>query len=104
MLTLIVPAIFLFFAEKIKLSEIKAEFNGKDRKYYIITSIAWTLAIFFSLRSFQLGEVTTVVPLQASSVLINVLIAYFVLGEKKDEFKKIISALLVIAGIYLTIL
>jgi len=104
MLTLVVPAVFLFFAEKIKMSEIKTEFNGKDRKYYIITSIAWTLAIFFSLRSFQLGEVTTVVPLQASSVLINVLIAYFVLGEKKDEIKKIVSALLVIAGIYLTIL
>lgn len=104
MLTLVIPAIFLFLAEKIKLSEIKAEFNSKDKKYYIITGVAWALTIFFSLRSFQLGSVTTIVPLQASSVLLNVLVAYFVLGEKKDQIKKIIAAALVIGGIYLTIL
>ena len=104
MLTLIVPASFIMIGEKIKFREVFEEFKTKDKKYYILTGIAWALTIFFSLRTFQLGSVTTIVPLQASSVLLNVLVAHFVMGEKKDGVKKIISAILVILGIYLTIL
>ena len=104
MLTLVVPAFMIWFAEKIPLKVIVGEFNGEARKFYIATGIAWGLTILFALRSFQLGEVTTIVPLQALSVLANVLVAYFFLGEKKDEIKKVLAALIVIAGVYLTVL
>jgi uncharacterized membrane protein len=103
MFTFIIPAIIIFFGEKIKLSEVIKEFKSPDIKNYFITGIAWGLTVFFSLRSFQFGKVTTIVPLQAISVLINVLIAYFFFGEKKDEWKKIIAAILVIIGIVLTV-
>lgn len=104
MLTLFIPALFIVFGERIRFSEILTEFNSPDQKYYILTGIAWALTIFFSLRSFQLGKVTTIVPLQATNVLLNIIVAYFFLGEKKDELKKITAAILVIVGIYLTIL
>lgn len=104
MLTLFIPALFIVVGERIKLSEIVAEFNSPDQKYYILTGIFWALTIFFSLRSFQLGKVTTIVPLQATNVLLNVIVAYFFLGEKKDELKKTTAALLVMLGIYLTII
>ncbi len=103
MLTLFLPALMVFFGERIKPSEVLREYNGSDRKWYITTGIAWALTIFFSLRAFQLGTVTTVVPLAATSVLLNVVVAYFFLGERKEEWKKIIAALIVIAGIYLTV-
>ena len=93
----------IFFGERIKLSEVIREYEGQDKRYYLITGIAWGLTIFFSLRSFQLGKVTTIVPLQATSVLLNVLIAYFVLGEKRDELKKVVAATLVIVGVILTV-
>jgi drug/metabolite transporter (DMT)-like permease len=104
MLTLIIPAFMLFFGERIKISEIVREYNSKERKYYFLTGIFWALTIFFSLRAFQFGKVTTIVPLQATNVLLNVAIAYFFLGEKKDGLKKIIAAILIIIGIYLTVM
>lgn len=103
MLTLAIPALMIMIVEKIKPQELLTEFRGQDQKYYILTGAFWALTIFFSLRSFQLGKVTTIVPLQASNVLLNVLVAYFLLGEKKDEIKKILAAILVMIGITLTI-
>lgn len=102
-LTLFLPALMIFLGERLKFSEIIHEYHNIDRKYYLITGISWALAIFFLLRSFQFGKVTTVVPLQATSVLFNVLIAYFILGEKEDKCKKIISAILVIVGVFLIV-
>ncbi len=104
MLTLVIPAAFIFIGDKIRLPDMVNELRGKDRKYYLLTGVFWALTIFFSLRSFQLGKVTTIVPLQATNVLLNVLVAYFVLGERKDEFKKLVAAALVIGGICLTVL
>lgn len=103
MLSLFVPSLFLLLGERIKTSEILTEFNGPDRKHYVLTGIFWALTIFFSLRSFQLGKVTTIVPLQATNVLLNVIVAYFFLGERKDGLKKVIAAIMVMVGIYLTI-
>jgi drug/metabolite transporter (DMT)-like permease len=103
MITLALPALIILFGERIKLSEVLREYSGQDRKWYVITGIAWAFTIFFSLRAFQLGSVTTIVPLAATAVLLNVIVAYLFLGEKKDEWRKIIAALLVIAGIYLTV-
>lgn len=103
MFTFLIPAVIIFFGERIKLSEIIREIKSPDRKNYLITGIAWGLTVFFSLRSFQFGKVTTIVPLQATSVLLNVLVAYFLFSEKKDGWKKIIAAILVIIGIVLTV-
>lgn len=104
MLALIIPAAMLFFVEKISLHQMFVEYKNSNGKYYLLTGVFWALTIFFSLRSFQFGEVTTIVPLQATNVLLNVAVAYLFLGEKKEELKKIIAALIIIAGIYLTVI
>lgn len=90
-------------AERIFISDVVAEYRGKDRKYYLITGVAWGLVIMFSLRAFQLGKVSTIVPIQAMSVLLNVIVAYLILKERDNLARKIIAACLVIVGIYLTI-
>lgn len=104
MLTLVIPGIMIWLTEKIPIQTIIDEYNSKAKKYYVATGIAWGLTILFALRSFQFGEVTTIVPLQGLSVLINVIIAYFFLGEKRDKWKKILAAILVVLGVYLTVL
>lgn len=103
MVTLLIPALMLLFGQRIKLSEVLREYNGLDRKWYIITGIAWALTIFFSLRAYQLSTVTLIVPLAASAVFLNVIVAYFLLGERTEKWKKIIAALIVILGICLTV-
>lgn len=102
-LTLLVPASIIGMTEKIKIREVINEFKTGNKKYYITTGVAWGLCIFFQLRAFQFGRVTTIVPLQATSVLINVLVAYFLLGEKSNSLKKVVAAILVMVGVYLTV-
>jgi len=104
MFTLVVPALMIALVEKISFKELKEEFLfSKDKKYYLITGLSWGLLIFFMLRAYRFGQVTVVTPLAATSVLINVIIAYIFLKERKDKFKKILAAILVIIGVYLTV-
>jgi drug/metabolite transporter (DMT)-like permease len=103
MLTFLVPAFYIFFGERIKFSEIIYEYKSSSKRNYIITGAAWGLLSFFYLRSFQFGEVTIIVPIQATSVLINVLVAYFFLKERSHGLKKIITSILVVIGIILTV-
>jgi drug/metabolite transporter (DMT)-like permease len=105
MLTLVIPASMITVGERIKPMEVAQEFKDKNRIFYLACGIAWGLAIFFSLRSYQLGgQVTTIVPLQAVSVLLNVIIAYIFLKERENSLKKLVAAFLVISGICLTVL
>ena len=103
MLTLTIPALIIFFIERIRISEVVREYNGRNRRYYLITGIAWALTIFFTLRAFQFGEVTTIVPLQATSIFLNVAIAYFFQGERENGWRKLIAAGLIFFGLSLTI-
>ncbi len=104
MITLIVPAIMIWIAERITIKEIYKEFRSQSKIYYILTGICWGLAIVFSLRSFKFGAVTTIVPLSATSVLLNVLVAHLFFDERKNQGKKILAAVMVIIGVYLTVL
>ena len=103
-ITLLIPAIMVALSEKIKPSVVRSEWNNGDKKYYVITAIAWGLTILFSLRAFQLGEVSTIVPLQAAAIMLNVMVAYVIQKERKDLVKKLISAAIVVLGVYLTVL
>lgn len=103
MLTLFIPAVMLLVGERIKIAEVFEEYRGEDKKYFLATGIFWALTIFFSLRAFQFGKVTTIVPLQATNVLLNILVAHFLLNERENTPKKVVAALIVIVGIYLTV-
>lgn len=102
-ITFLLPALIVACAKRISTSEITKEYNSAGQKYYLITGISWAAAIYFSLRAFQFGDVTTIVPLQGTSVFLNVIIAYFFLHERENISKKLIAAVLVIIGIVLTV-
>ena len=98
-ITLIIPALIISLVEKIKIKEIVQELKSKERNYYLITGIAWAVAVFASIRSMQLGPITVIIPLQAITVLLNVIVAYFIHQEKQHFARKIIAAVLIIIGI-----
>ncbi len=105
-LTFAFPAIMLFTINKFPISKIKHSISNENkyRKYLLLTGIFWFLTPFFGIRAIQLGTVTTVVPLQAISVLLNVLAAFVFQGERGNKYQTVFAALLVIAGIYFTVL
>jgi len=103
-LTLVIPATLISLVEKISPREILSQYSDKNKKYYLITGFSWGLSIFFLLRAYQFGQVTIVASLAATSVLINVLVAYIFLKEQDYKLKKIIASLVTILGVYLTVL
>jgi len=104
MLTLVIPATLILIAEKISPREVSEQYKDRDKKYYLITGFSWGLVIFFLLRAYQFGQVNVVTSLAATSVLINILVAYIFLKEKDYKLKKIIAACVTILGVYLTVL
>lgn len=103
-LTLLIPAIMVAFSERIKLKSITEEWERGNKYFYVTTGVSWGLSILFGLRAYQLGDVSTVVPLQAISVIMNVMVAYIFLRERQNGYKKVLAALLAVLGVYLTVL
>lgn len=103
MLTLIIPAIFNYALERCPVKEIINEFNTNRKKYYIICGLVSGPMIFFTIRALQLGQVAFIAPLLATAVLLNVLIASIIHQEKTNLIKKIAVAIIIIIGIYLTV-
>lgn len=100
-LTLVLPALLIFIFERVKIKDIKEEFKICDKKAIFITSISWGIMILSQLRAMQLGMITTVAPLCAITVILNVFAGYLFLNEKDNLIKKIIAAIIVIFSITL---
>lgn len=100
-MTLGIPAILIFIFERIKFSEIKTEFENGNKKSILITAITWSLSIVAQLRAYQLGNVSVVAPLCSLTVILNVIMGYFLLKERDNMLKKFICAILIILGIVL---
>ena len=101
-ITLVLPALMIFVVGRYKPSQISAEWRNGNKLFFLITGVSWSLVIIFMLRAFRFGQVTTVVPVSALSVLLNVLIATVFLRERSNIVKKVVLALLVVGGVSLT--
>jgi drug/metabolite transporter (DMT)-like permease len=100
-LTLIVPALLIMAAERVKLKTVVAEFKEGNKKAILTVGLSWGIMIVSMLRAYQFGTVTTIAPLCALTTILNVFVAYFALKEKDFLWKKILAAIIVIAGILL---
>ncbi len=101
--TLIFPPVLIKLSERIPLKDIWQEYQRANKKWLCFTAVSWGLMIFFFLRAFLFGPITLLVPLWSTSVLLNVLVAFLWFRERDELRKKIIAALMVMGGIYLTI-
>lgn len=100
-LTLLVPMLFITIVERVKLSNIKKEFEMVNKKAILITGLCWGTMIVVLLRAYQLGEATSVAPLCALTVIGNVLVGYLFLKERNSLLKKLIAASLIITSVFL---
>lgn len=100
-ITTLIPALLILLVERIKIKDLKDEFNNGNKKAIITTGITWGISIFLSYRAYQLGNVTIVAPLCALTVMLNVIVGYLFLKEKDNMIKKVISAVLILISIIL---
>lgn len=100
-ISLIIPAVLISIVEKIKIKDIVNEFKEGNKPAIIVTSITWSYMILVQLRAYQLGNVSIIAPLCSLTVILNVIVGYIFLKEKDNLLKKILSAILIILGIFL---
>ncbi len=104
MLTLLMPMIIIKFTERTTVKSVIEEFSHGNKTHYIITGVSWSLIILCMLRAYQFGSFTVITPLSSVSVLINILVATIFFSERDHMIKKLIAAIMVIGGVYLTVL
>lgn len=100
-LTLIVPSLIIFLADKVKFNDVTKEFKEGNKKAILLVGGSWGIMIVTMLRAYQFGSVTTIAPIASITTILNVFVAYFLLKEKDSLMKKILAAIIVILGIIL---
>ena len=85
-----------------KQSEL-ANISQKSWLFLILSGCATGLSWLFYYRALQLGEASKVVPIDKLSVVISMVLAFFILGEAMNA-KTIIGGLLITFGTFVLIL
>ena len=101
LLTFFIPSILIFIFEKIKVKEIILEYKNSNIFSIFLTSISWTIMMITKLKAYQLGNVGLVAPISSLTVILNIIVSYFLFKEKNNLFRKIIAGILIIIGIIL---
>ncbi len=102
--TLTVPALLNILMNKINLSALSKEFKNTNKLMLGLYAIVWTSMIYFLITAYQKATLTVAVPILASSVLLNVVLGLLIHKETKDIKRKLIAAIIVVAGIIFTVM
>ena len=100
-ITVSLPAIFIFLFEKQSIKKLKNEFKLYEKKTFFMAAFTWSLMLISSVKAYQLGNVSVVAPLLALTSIINALYEFFVNKNRNKFIQKIIAAILLIIGIIL---
>ncbi len=98
-ITVTLPAVFIILFKKLKLKNLKEEFNLYKKKEFILAGFTWCLMLISSVRAYQLKSVTVVAPLFALTSIINAFVELLFDKDRKGFLIKIIAGLLIILGV-----
>lgn len=96
-----IPSVLLLCVEKIKIIDLKVEYQLTNKGALLFTTISWPIMMISKLLAYKDESIVIVAALCSLSVMINVIVGYFIFKEKGSVLKKIIAAFLIIIGIIL---
>lgn len=97
--TVFTPSIFIFIFGKHNIKELKSEFKLYDKKSFLLSAFTWCLMLISSVRAYQLGSVTLIVPLLTLTSILNTMYEYFINKDKNKIVQKIIASIMIILGV-----
>lgn len=80
-----------------------SDISRRSYLFLILSGIATGLSWLFFYKAIQMGDVSKVVPIDKFSVVISMVLAFVILGEKMDV-KTVAGGLLITAGTFVLIL
>ena len=99
--TALVPALFIFIFDKVKIKDLVDEYKNSNKLLLFIVGITWSIMMILGLYVYWLGNVSVIAPLCSLTVILNVVIGYLFLNEKDNLVKKLIAATLIIISVIL---
>lgn len=100
-LTVSLPALFIFLFERHSFKELKDEFHLYDKKMFLLSGFTWCLMLISSVKAYQLGSVTVVAPLFALTSIINAVVEFLFHKNRNQFIQKLIAAILLVLGVIL---
>lgn len=100
-LTVSLPAILITIFEKHTVRELREEFSLYDKGKFFIAAFTWCLMLISSVRAYQLGSVTVIAPLFTLTSILNAIVEFFFHHDKNKLIQKLISAVLLVIGVFL---
>lgn len=100
-ITVSIPSIIISIFSKIKIKDLKEEYNLCDKKLFIVSAFTWCLMLISSVRAYQIGNVVVVASLFALTSILNCIIEVVFNKDRSAFIKKIICAILIILGVLL---
>jgi len=100
-MTVFFPAIFIIVAGKVKIKDLKEEFNLYNKKEFLFVALMWCLMLISSVKAYEFGEVVVVASFLALTSILNSIIELIFNHDKKQFIKKLVISILIIIGIIL---
>lgn len=98
---LFMPGIIICIFDHIKIINLYTEFKNINKKHLIITTIFGSLMLIAQLKAYCLGNITLIAPLCTLTIFLNSTVSYFILNEKSNIIKKIVSSIIIILATFL---
>lgn len=99
--TTLLPALLIFLFDRIRVKDLAEEYRNCNKKLLFVVGITWAAMMILSLYAYQIGPASIVAPLLSLTVILNVIVGYFLLNEKSRLPQKIIAAILIIVSVIL---
>lgn len=95
------PFIVIALFNRVKVSELKNEFNLYNKKLFIFSALMWCLMLISSVKAYELGNVVIVASFLALTSILNSVVELIFDKDKKSFVKKFIIGILIIIGVIL---
>jgi drug/metabolite transporter (DMT)-like permease len=83
--------------------KMKTFMSGKILSRILLSGILYSTAAVTALLAFQLGSTSVIAPLQQTSLIVTIFLAYLFLGERQRIWHKALAATVCFAGIFLIV-
>ena len=98
-LSLLTPATIIALTGRVRPEDVAEEVKNSSRYILLITGISSSISPLLLLLCYTSGDLTVVAPLCSLTVFLTIMVSYFVLREKDNLKKKLLSGLLIVIGV-----
>lgn len=96
-----IPFCVISLVNRIKIKDLKKEFNLYNKKLFIFSALMWCLMLISSVKAYELGNVVIVASFLALTSILNSIVELIFNKDRKTFYKKLLIGILIVIGVVL---